>query len=370
MKRLLSILILVTLCACVNTQAHNVITYNTEQLESIATTLSLDTLIQNSVADSTYRFDSERGELCYNVNKYNEVDHIGLSLFSDEVKEAVSPVICNFIERYILFADLNYSDDELAKMMSDNNIELLEGDVTKLFDVNKESQVTIDYEDKSYVVEFRNNKIDHCKLKLPAQYELLVGANKREIEQDMIKRLERYEPKRSEEEYIKQIFESRLLPTPQSNYFIAKGSSYLIDAMRSDLYYEKSGNDEFQLIHDSRHPHESVINLLNAYGDQYRYNLVLKVNQYGKKGRIECNMVNWIALCLDEGCSLYCGIESSNSKFVEATSVVVNEELGYCHILFVKIPIDTLTEGNDEIEGTLNCYVPMHNVENLFEKYK
>jgi hypothetical protein len=142
------------------------------------------------------------------------------------------------------------------------------------------------------------------------------------------------------------------------------------DLFTSDLYYERR-DSVLQLICDEAHPLESAANLmLSAEGTA---DCVLNVKQvmYGyKKKTFDVPLRNWIAYCLKGGCELYFAAESLDEKEIRATVIAVNIAENYNHVIFVDIPLSVIRQRGGEIVARLESFIPMHNVQNLFAKYK
>ena len=167
-----------------------------------------------------------------------------------------------------------------------------------------------------------------------------------------------------------EVNESLLTPTIQKDYYILKGSSYLNDKLSSDLFYHKQGG-AYRLLSSVNHPMESAANMM--IGTDYDAPYTLKITQmlYGfKKKSYDLPLCNWLACCRNSGCTLYYGVESIGEHFIKATVLAVNSAENYNHLLFVTIPLSAIEQGRGDIEAKLETFIPMHNVLNIFAKYR
>ena len=74
--------------------------------------------------------------------------------------------------------------------------------------------------------------------------------------------------------------------------------------------------------------------------------------------------------CASEGCRTYVGIEDEGNDKVKAAVVYRNDFFAYNHLLYIEIEHKVLREQKGEIKGTLYCYIPTHNLKNLFRDGK
>ena len=124
------------------------------------------------------------------------------------------------------------------------------------------------------------------------------------------------------------------------------------------------------LVSDVSHPLESVANMIINPASRSTLNLKIQQVLYGyKKKNFDVPLNKWIAYCMDNGCELYYGIESFDNETVKATVIAVNTAENYNHILYVIIPVKTIENGEGDISGTLQTFIPMHNVTSLLAQY-
>jgi len=293
------------------------------------------------------------------------VTFVGYDLFSDELKSLARTPILNFLERYFLQLDYPDADRPAANMMREDRFRFDVGRLATVAMLTEDDAFSYGFENKRYVATWTREGEPLLAVSFPAEHELISGENKKEAELNVERDI-----KQSPIDGVPPVNEAVLQPTIQENYLVKRGSTYMKDLFTSDLYYERR-DSVLQLICDEAHPLESAANLmLSAEGTA---DCVLNVKQvmYGyKKKTFDVPLRNWIAYCLKGGCELYFAAESLDEKEIRATVIAVNIAENYNHVIFVDIPLSVIRQRGGEIVARLESFIPMHNVQNLFAKYK
>jgi len=89
-----------------------------------------------------------------------------------------------------------------------------------------------------------------------------------------------------------------------------------------------------------------------------------------QKKTYDLPLSQWIAWCRNNGCYLFFCVENMDNDMVNAFVLVTNLNLNYNHLLSVKIPIKNIELNTGEIEAELRCFIPIHNISNLFSNKK
>lgn len=292
---------------------------------------------------------------------------LGYCLFSNELKSMAHTPIFNFLERYFLQLDHPEKDRPLNKVLKEDRFVFNKGSVASVAQIKQDDSFSFGDENKRYWATWTRDGQEFLSVSFPANHELISGENKVEseinVEADILA---------AHVDSVIPVNESVLITTHQKGYYIKKGSTYLNGRLISDLYYQRyQGHDSPKLIADESHPLESASNLMLSLELQNDCSLKIKQILYGyKKKTFEVPLRNWLAYCKNSGCQLYWGVESFDNNIIKATIVAVNEAENYNHILFVNIPVSVIISGSGSIEARLDSFIPMHNVTNIFGKYR
>lgn len=353
-------LIIVLLSMLTNTPAWGETAYSTVRLQAMASLLSLPGIDTLSAGRYTH-FSYKSHPLNVRINQWKEVEHIGLSLFSPEIIEVQQSPIYDFLERYLLELDIYKGTDHAVRLGFDR-VQFETGNTTVALTLDG----TEEFRHSS--IAFRNYHAEWWKegkvilaISFDMDNQLLSGCNAVELEKNYLKRIRRYRSEGIGSSGFDATFPK------DGEYYIQSGSSFMIDAIRNDLYFQKKG-DGWELVSSSSQPYRSIANAMlsaQAAGD---YTLALTLDMYGyKEEKDTVKLTDWLEMCAEEGCTPYFGMKSKTDSLYTGTVFMANETSGFLHMLSIKFPIATLQEGKGNIEGRLFVYVPLHNVtEKLF----
>ena len=341
MKRFVYIIIglMATLTALAQVQ------FRTSELQRLATALSL-------CADSLPEGYSHPtvGHLNLTAHVSNrQVDHLGLQLFSEEMRQQVSTPVFDFLERY--FLQLKYPPvvKTASNMLRDDAFHFNVGTLADVDCLLPADNFAYTYDHYRYTAIWSRNGQTLLSVSFPVEYELISGENKVEAENNLMSDIQKAtltketpdDPKR-DDHYISTDFSNR-------------------------LYYQGG-----KLLSSIRHPAESVANMMLSTNARGHYDIGMTQISYGFQKRVyQVPVRQWIAFCLQSGCRLYYGVEDIGAEGeVRAVVLAVNEAENYNHVLIVCIPADIIDQQQGTIDARLYPYVPTHNVMNMFASYR
>ena len=114
-----------------------------------------------------------------------------LHLFTDTLKQVISPTVCNFLERYLYQASQSKRGYDFYQHMADDKVIIRGGSLDNIKRLSQDALFEINrYEDKGYEVGWKDvdgNML--LSLQFPINYELLLGMPKVEIEKTMKEQL-------------------------------------------------------------------------------------------------------------------------------------------------------------------------------------
>lgn len=335
--------------------------YRTPELRRLASALNIQ---EDSLREGKNYLTVGQKSLHVDISR-NTVTDLGYVIFSEELKAAAGTPIFNFLERYFLQLDYPKPDRTRQKMMQEDRFKFITGNVSTISNLLPTDEFSYSCQIHNYEATWRRNGKTILSVSFPAEHQLISGEDKIQAEANFQEdALMAVFPPSSE------INESLLTPTIQKDFYVKKGGSYMNNKLNSDLFYQKQG-ESYTLLSSISHPIESAANMMIGTNYDSPYNLKITQVLYGfKKKTYDLPLRNWIAYCRNNGCTLYYGIESITPKMIKATVIAVNTAENYNHLLFVNIPLSAIDTGQGDIEAKLETFIPMHNVLNIFAKYR
>lgn len=321
------------------------VTYRTQELQRLATTLKVDagklhegynTL---SVANTPLTVHLQNGV----------VDHIGLSLFSEEMRQAAQTPVFDFLERYFLQLKYPPSEKTAAMMVRDDGFRFERGTLQTVGTLLPTDKFEYRYDGHRYVVSWSRDDSPLLTVSFPVEYQLMSGENKIDAERHILSDIQQtavvHVPDNQEKQY----------------------DSYIVETCTNRLYF--AGD---KLVCNARYPAETVANMMLS--TEMKGSVLLRITQveYGfRKSTVEVDLKRWITFCRNTHCQLYYGVDNvSDDGTVEAVVLAVNCEENYNHVLTVTVPADVIAAQHGTVEARLYSYVPTQNIRNLFGAYQ
>ena len=334
--------------------------FSTLKLKAIASSLSLPGLDTLSSGEH-FHFSYKKRPLSVRVNRWNEIEHIGLKLFDSSVKDCRPLSVYDFIERYLLELDLTKGTEQAIRLGS-NRISFLVGDSDTVFELDGTEEFECSMKAfRTCHAEWKRRGQTILEIDFDLDFQMLSGCDIIELEQNYLNKLKHYEA------LLPNDFHEFQFP-PKAKYHIVQGTTFMLDVIRNDLYFKKG--ETWSLISDTLRPIQSISNIMisrNVVGD---YDLSIVFDLYGYKvEQMTIKLDDWLGLCEEEGCTAYFGLKEKQNDSYTGTVFMVNENCGYIHMLSVKFPMETLRKKKGKIEGRMFVYVPLHNVSEGLFKY-
>lgn len=341
--------------------AQSPMSYRTPELRRLANAVSLQ--VHNE--ESGYHHEIINGvSYVYHINK-GVIDHVGLSLFHDEIKSVAKTPVLDFLERY--FLTLQHPGDKTVEyLLRSDRFRFLIGNMQTIKTLNDSDAFSYNYAMRLYHASWKRNGRDIFSVAFPKDYQLISGENKIEAE----KLLERDVENTTFAVGQPMIDKHQLVASPQAGFYTLPGETYEIAKITSNLYFTGDSIKGYRLINDLSHADESAANLMLSLYTPGDYTLNINQALYGyKRKTFSVPLRQWIAFCQQHDCQLYFGVESREKTAIDAAVFAVNSKMGYVHIMTAKIPLTVIDNGKGEIEARLDCYVPTSNVMNLYDRY-
>lgn len=326
-----------------STSATAQVKFRTSELQRLASTLNIDAA---TLPDGFSHPTAKGISLTVRVEE-NTVEHIGLFLFSDDIRSVGNSPIFDFLERYFLLLKYPPSVKTANLMMRDDQFQFLNGSLNTIDDLSPTDGFSYNYDKHRYTAKWDRDGQTLLTVSFPVEYELISGENKIEAEEN-----------------LQRAVRKAVVRKQQDNR--QQNDTYL-DLFSNRLYF--AGD---QLIASSQHPAETAANMMLSTNTPGNYSLSITQISYGFKRKVfDVPLRQWIAFCQNNGCELYYGVENVEaSGNVSAVVLAVNESENYNHVLTVTIPADMIDRLQGSLKVRLYPYVPTHNVENLFATYR
>lgn len=204
-------------------------------------------------------------------------------------------------------------------------------------------------------------------MNVPADYQVLVGANAIELESIFERDLKR----------TSSLLFSNKLPENWKNgsfsyseqFCIVSNGCYLSNEIRSDLYLnkKKDNGQEYVVLIDKAKPLQSITNILLTGCINRDIPMMLTIDKYGySKVKLEVSLQQVLRFFFQDGCSPYLGIKTYDGTVLTATLFALNTKMGYNHMLSLEVPLSILLEETGTIKGEVYVYTPLQNITEKF----
>lgn len=354
--RRIYIIVLLFLISCIVEAQER--SYATKRLKRIAKVLSLSDI--DTLSSGEYDSFKYRGRnLTIRVNQWNEIDHIGIKLFSNVQREASPSPIYDFLERRFLEEILYTKDTEDKARMQWDKVSYLVGNPREINEIDSTCDFSYSYEElHKYDVRWSREGKLKLHMKFDMDYQLLTGCPIGELESNFMRVL-----KRSHD--IHHIPKEKIAFPEKGKEYILTGDFFISPAIKSDVYFTKKG-ESWQPVRNKKRFLHSISNCLIFPVENMKSTIKLSLKGYDiNYDTINVNYQRFFSLCMNEGCQAYFGLKQKDKESFSGTVFFVNKKAGYLHMLSVSAPIDIIEEGREScITGALIPYIPLFNVSN------
>ena len=320
------------------------LTYRTKELHRLATILSIK---GTQLQEGSNQITVNGTLLSVRVNRH-EVEHIGIFLFSEDIRKADHSPVFDFLERY--FLQLKYPPvvKSASMMTRDDQFQFIHGSLSMVEKLLPTDVFMYNYDRYRYTASWSRNGKPLLSVSFPVEYQLMSGENKIEAENLLM---------------------SDIQNTPVTSQGYDKSSSsndtYINNDFSTRLYFSKG-----QLISSLSHPAETAANIMLSPFVEGSYRLQITQRKYGfQKTTFEVPLLQWLAFCKSHGCRLYFGVENiTDDGTVTAVVIAVNTAENYNHVLTATLTPDIIGQQGGLIRAQLYPFIPTHSVMNLFSK--
>ena len=264
-----------------------------------------------------------RSDLTIRKTADGTIEHIGIPLFSGEMRRLLPSPIYDYLEFAVLDHKYHISDNTLQQQ----KIRFYNGSWADLEQIRPSDNCSIDNrDDKWYIVKWTRDNQNQLAVAVPIDYELLANSTRKEMEQNFCRQLQQFHPKRE------------------------KGKESALSLNVST-------------------PQETLSNILLASHDSLRVTLNMELLYAGfRKESVSVSLPQWMGFCQSEGCTPYYIYEGAQGNLASAMLLMYNRSEGYAHLLYLHAAISQLEAHEQTYQGKVYMFIPTNNVADLFAK--
>lgn len=348
--------------------------FTTRNLESIAGNLELDCKFPESDTIIICPNVLKNKGIVFGFNRNGDVNHIGISLFSEETKQLMDIGICNFLERFLLQLVLIKDNVDVVRKLNEFNVSLyING---KLFSDENNNSISDYIESIDMPVNFSlkceektanavwlydSNTFNIC---FPLYRELIDGSDKKESDEMLYNDLHNARSVSIKPLDDKVSLEE--LERYKDGIYIRKGSIFLIPDLTSNVYYVRKG-DSFEPLYSSEYPELSMNNLFLTYIHGEDKTLSLTHRSYGYfTPEITMPLLNFLDFFKDDFETL-CHTRYNDKGNLETIIVLNHKKLNYIHLLRVVSDKKNLFSSNPIFKADFYSNIPQHYIKTLLK---
>ncbi len=315
----------------------------------------------------------EGKKLRVRTNAIGDICHIGYRMFDDEVVASYPDRrVFDFVERYVL--ELRLHTDKRAKntlerlALDDVTISPMDADL--LFGISENTPVSIDYiPRRMYRFTWTLDKDREVSMSFKADSQLIIGAGSIELETLLSRDVQRCS--RITPEEAMQQWRNAQVTTAGGKRILSVGN-YLSETINSNLYMNMH-NSQWGLMLTPQSTMRSLCNIMLTGGCSFGGDapLCLIVDRYGYRAdTLHITLGQMHKYFFDDACRVYIGAKRVDETSLYGTLFVVNEALGYDHVVSFECPLSLARGISDTIKSRIYTYIPMQHVtEKFFNQY-
>ena len=351
-------------------------TYSSLKMEEIGNEIDKGCL---PMEDSIFRCpDVIKGKaLIVTYNQKQEVNHLGISLFSDETKKLINFPVCNFIERMMLELVLEKTMDETKQILNRYNINITKNGVeygefnfTSLSDVLAEIRNPVKFSLQKNQTQFAAvwefNDDDQFVFAFPATRDLIFGTDKKESDELLSNQLFEEGNLCGDEQSpaFDEISEKDLEYDATKNIFTKKGSMFTLQFINANTYYKKS-EDSFELLFSEDFPEESLSNLVLKDMGNLNLSLHITHRMYGHfSPAFDISLHKFLCFFRDEY-DFFTAVSMADPAELKLTVIMNNKDYNYVHLLLISTPVENIFRNDGVLSANFYSNIPQQSIKSL-----
>lgn len=332
-------------------------TFSSSRIATLASYAGLqhtDTLQPGVCHSYSYR----NRPLTIRVNRWSEIEHIGLLLFPEEQRRMAPLPIYDFLERRLLAALCVPADSDYGMNISFDKVHFSVGNARTALTIDTTAAFTESHVDlRVYRVSWAVGGKKVLEMSFPMDYQLFTGLNAVELEQSMLKNLRRYVPQPWP-------YDASGFPEKGKDY-TSVGSCFISPLVRNDIYYKReTAVGRWYPVSGRGMSTRALSNMLLLPDSDNTPDVMIRTGRYGlRKDSVTVKYSAWWQLCVAEGCTPYFGLKRSENGLYHGTVFMVNRLGGYLHLMSIEMPEQALDSPcRHTARSRMYCYIPLYNV--------
>ncbi|GBU08686.1 hypothetical protein AwDysgo_20170 [Bacteroidales bacterium] len=313
-------------------------------------------------------------------NSSGEIEHLGLVIFSQDIKNNLGKTIANFQERLFLEVLLQKNDENAKMLLTEYKIEVLlqnplPGTAPFMREIEKSlkfaSEQAHEYvltKDSLYWTSTWHNEHSDFSLRFPANYDLILGMDKKELEDKFEIDLLNSDCKINEQDVI--VVNLANLIEIKKGVFEKVGKDLFVKKMNASTFFMQNEMGGAQLIYNTKLPIESISNILLHLNEKSK-NIYLDIfhKTYGsnvKKYEVELYQL----LCyFKDKYETFVGIEYFSAESIKLSVIFRSLEYNCIHLLYIETKPENIFNKKENWTSTLYTYIPNQNIKNIYKEF-
>lgn len=288
------------------------------------------------------------------------VEHIGYSFFSAEERRLTGPVVCNFLERYALEADLPFKKEKtLDTQLLEDGVVFCQGSLSTLKALCPGGHGVLEIHNIShsrYIFKWQGGQ-----MLFPSDVDLLTGRDMRENGRRLPQEIQ-------SATFTEPVQKPDSTEVRDDGISVHRNGHYYFPSLSADTFFT---GENLEPVNDVSLEEETLHNLTAGLIRNSNIKLDVSMSVYGLERTSFCTGINSIAAyAADTDCKAYCGVIAKDDERIEALVIYRNEAASYNHILRVHIPHSAISDGEGSGQARLTPFVPTHSIKYLFEEIK
>lgn len=378
--RLIYVLVL-----CLTSLSLSAQNYKAERLRKAVEKLNLHIVADSLLPEQTYKLTTKDGQIvCLRTDPMGIVEHVGLSLFIEQIRLLQPSPVYDFLE----YAALNKKYRLEENQLNLSKVIFQKGSWETLFrEKLSESDCSIENrEDKLYIVTWKKDEQELAVIGIPIEYELLNNDTRRNMEQIFIRELSE-STERSIRPVALEVMEKDLSIYGTEGLFVIPGKSYLIDLLNQNVYYklttvyEKADTvirgktytlniETVQpvVVNELDFPAETMANYMmcdNSSVPDVMLELDFHLSNYHRQ-LIKLPLSRLKEYCRQQGCNFYFACDGTRKDVIRGVMFVSNLAKGYNHLFSIRMNKEQISEAQPKLQADVYLYIPPISKEKLF----
>lgn len=283
------------------------------------------------------------------TNSFGEVEHIGLKLFSDEIRQLNPSPTYDFLERHLLEMNICTAEDRDRLIMQYSFTFAVGGASTALKIDSTFTYTEDELEYHRYMSTWSKEGKTVMQIIYPKNWQLISGCGIRELEQNLEKQLQRH----------------KMMPV---NPLPVAGSWIVMPQMSNKLFLVQdskgAAGGKRHYVRSVKQISHSVSNMMLADDMEHDVQIKLLVNRYNYvTDTLQVPLRLFVNYCRTvEGCVPYFGIKQRNANSTEGLLIMENKKGGFLHMISVVIDDSVIADGTGMVIGKVLPYIPIYNI--------